>query len=125
MKTNNLILIGLLIGFFLLGYNALEESKPEYKDKRIYSELKNYMPYFLEKRFGGYSIVSKITKEKEKPPATEVFKRLEQLEKMWGKEFLKISDNSLIIVDKNGTQVGKIEFHLQSEKKWVKSYFGI
>jgi len=125
VKTSNLILIGLLVGFFMLGFNALQEAKPEAKEERVYQALKAYMPYVLEKRLGGYSIVSKITGKKEKPPAAELFKRLDQLEKIWGKEHLKIEGNNLIVVDKNGTILGTIPFHFPKEKKWVKEFFGV
>ncbi|MCK5110101.1 MAG: hypothetical protein KAQ94_01180 [Arcobacteraceae bacterium] len=122
-KLSNLFIIGLTILFFVLGFNALQDAQPEHKSKRIYKELKEYIPYYLEKRVGGFQIMMKGSKEKEKPPITEVFSRLDQLEKGWGKEFLKIVDNDLIIMDKNGTQIGKIPFHLPEEKQWVKTFF--
>jgi hypothetical protein len=43
------------------------------------------MPYYLEKRIGGFSIMKKGSKVKEKPPITEVLSRLEQFEQGWGK----------------------------------------
>lgn len=123
MKLNNLILVGLMIGFFLLGYNTYQDAKPQPKSERIYKELKQYMPYVIEQRVGGFNIVSKITGEKEKPPSTEVYKRLDQLEKMWGKEFLSIEGNYIIVKDKSNNVVGKVKIELPTEKLWVESFF--
>ena len=125
MNSRSLIFLGLLIGFFLLGYNAFMDAKPEPKSERIYKELKSYMPYEIERRVGGYSIISKETGIKEKPPATEVFKRLDELEKMWGKEFLMIENNTILVKDKTGKTIGKVAIELESEKKWVQNFFQI
>ncbi len=125
MKISNLILVGLMIGFFLLGYNTLQDSKPQAKSERIYKELKQYMPYVVEQRVGGFNIVSKITGEKEKPPSTELYKRLDQLEKMWGKEFLSIEGKYVIVKDKNKNIIGKVKIELPTEKMWVNSFFGL
>ncbi len=124
-KLSNLFIIGLTILFFVLGFKALQEAQPEHKNKRIYTELKAYMPYYLEKRIGGFQIMMKDSKEKEKPPINEVFARLDQLEKGWGKKFLKIVDNELIIMDKDGKQIAKIPFKEPAEKRWVKKFFNI
>ncbi len=122
-RVSNLFIIGLTVLFFVLGFKALQEAQPEQKNKRIYSELKVYIPYYLEKRIGGFQIMMKNSKEKEKPPINEVFSRLDQLEKGWGKKFLKIVDNDLIIMDKTKKQIGKISFEEPSEKRWVKRFF--
>lgn len=125
MKFGNGVLVALIILFFMLGYKSYQEAKPQEKSQRIYLELKKHMPYYLEKRVGGFQIMMKGSTTKEKPPITEVYRRLEQLEQGWGKEFLKIKGNDLIVVDKNGTQVAKIPFHLDEEKIWVQQYFDI
>ncbi|RLA83811.1 MAG: hypothetical protein DRG78_03255 [Epsilonproteobacteria bacterium] len=124
-KFSNIFMVGLTMLFFVLGYNALQDAQPEPKNERIYKELKAYMPYYLEKRVGGFQIMMKGSKTKEKPPITEVYRRLEQLEKGWGKEFLKIVDNDLIVIDKDGKTIGKIAFHLPEEKQWVNKFFEI
>jgi hypothetical protein len=125
MKVSNLFIVGLTILFFVLGFNALKDAQPEPKNKRIYKELKAYSPYYLEKRVGGFQIMMEGSKTKEKPPITMVFSRLDQLEKGWGKEFLKIVNNDLIVMDKNGTAIGKIPFKEPAEKQWVKTFFEI
>lgn len=125
MNTKVVIIVGLIVGFFLIGYNIFKDSLPEAKNERIYKELKVYMPYELEKRVGGYSIVSKITGIKEKPPASQVFKRLDELEKIWGQEFLSIEGNTIIIKNKTNEIIGKVNIQSENEKQWVKSFFQI
>ena len=123
MKISNLFIVGLTILFFALGFKALQEAQPEHKNRRVYKELKAYIPYYLEKRIGGFRIMMKGSKEKEQPPINQVFSRLDTLEKGWGKEALKIVNNDLIIMDKNGTQIGKIVLKTNEEKQWVKTFF--
>lgn len=120
---NRLLFISFLGIFLFLGIMALKDGMPTQKNEKVYSVLQNYMPYFLEKRVGGYSIVSKETGIKEKPPAKDLFIRLEQLEKMWGQEFLKLEDSSLVILDKNKNEIIKLKLETDAEKNWVKSYF--
>jgi hypothetical protein len=118
-KISNFAILAITILFFTLGFQALDQAKTAPKSKRVYKELKNYMPYYLEKRIGGFSIMKKGSKVKEKPPITEVLSRLEQLEQGWGKEHLKLSNNDLIIMDENKTAIGKIVLKNQAEKSWV------
>ncbi|MEA2019113.1 MAG: hypothetical protein U9N59_11755 [Campylobacterota bacterium] len=125
MKVSKYFIIALTILFFGLGFKALQDAQPEAKNKRIYTELKKYNPYYLEKRVGGFQIMMKGSKTKEKPPIDQVFTRLEQLEKGWGKESLKIVENDLIVMDKEGKEIGKIAFHLPEERIWVETFFGI
>ena len=125
MKLSGTFMIALAILFFGLGFNALQEAKPSQMNKRIYKELKPYIPFYLEKRIGGFSILSKEDNIKEKPPITEVYHRLEQLEKGWGMKHLKIVASDLIVVDTNGTQIGKISLQTQEEKVWIETFFGI
>ena len=125
MRLSNYFFVALTILFLALGFNALNKAQPEEKNERIYKALKPHMPYYLEKRVGGFQIMMKGSKEKEKPPITEVYKRLDQLEKGWGQKHLKIVGNDLIIMDENSTQIDKISFHLPKEKDWVKTFFMI
>jgi hypothetical protein len=118
-----LLLFAFFAIFMFLGIMALKEGMPTPKNERVYSILQKHMPYTLEKRVGGYSIVSNETGIKEKPPAKDLFLRLEQLEKMWGKDFLKLDNDILIVLDKNKNEVTKIELKTKEEKAWVKEYF--
>jgi hypothetical protein len=124
MKMSNFFIVGLIILFFILGFNALQEAKPSNKNERIYTLLKKYNPYYLEKRIGGFSILSKNDKIKEKPPITEVYHRLEQLEQGWGMEHLKI-ENNIVYIYNNKKQIGTIKLKTKDEKRWVKEYFNL
>ena len=42
---------------------------------------------------------------------------------MWGKDFLKLDNDILIVLDKNKNEVTKIELKTKEEKAWVKEYF--
>ena len=123
MKSKNLLIIAFFAIFMFLGISALKQGMPSPKNERVYTILQKQMPYVLEKRAGGFSIKSEITGIKEKPPAKDVFLRLEQLEKQWGKEFLKLDGNTLIILDKNKKEVKKIILANDVELSWVKEYF--
>ena len=101
----------------------LKDSMTDPINERVYTILQKHMPYTLEKRVGGYSIVSNETGVKEKPPAKDLFLRLEQLEQQWGKEFLKLENNTLIILDKDKNKVDKIDLKTNEEINWVKEYF--
>ncbi|APW64788.1 MULTISPECIES: hypothetical protein [Arcobacteraceae] len=123
MKTKNLLIIAFFAIFMFLGISALKQGMPSPKNERVYSILQKHMPYVVEKRAGGFSIKSKITGIKEKPPAKDIFLRLEQLEKQWGMEFLKLEGNNLFILDKNKKEITKIILKNQEELSWVKDYF--
>lgn len=123
MKTKNLLIIAFFAIFMFLGISALNQGMPSAKNERVYSILQKHMPYKVEKRAGGFSIKSKITGIKEKPPAKDIFLRLEQLEKQWGMEFLKLEGSNLFILDKNKKEIKKIILKNQEELLWVKDYF--
>ncbi len=123
MKISRLLIVAFFAVFMLLAIMALKEGMPSEKDARVYPILQKYIPYVIEKRAGGLTIKSKITGIKEKPPAKVVYGRLEQLEKQWGKEFLKLEGTTLSILDKNKKQITKIILNNDKELTWVKSYF--
>ncbi len=125
MTTKNLIFISLIAGFLLLGINALIQSKPQEKSERIYSAVKPYMPYKLEKTMTGYAIISTQTQVKEKPPASELWKRLDQLEQIWGEEHLQIKNNNLIVLDKQDQVIATIPIKTAKEKQWLISFFNL
>ena len=112
-----ILFIGFLGMFLFLGIMALKEGLPAQKNERVYAILQNHIPYVLEKR------VSNETGVKEKPPAKDLFGRLEQLEKLWGQEFLRLEESFLIILDKNKNEVSRLKLETIEEKAWVESYF--
>lgn len=122
-KTGNLLLIGFLVGFFAIGYVAFQDALPEEKNERVYEQLKTYFPYTIKQRLGGFTIIYKITGDKEKPPASEFFKRIDELDKQWAVDHLRLNASNLEVLDKNKKVVGVIKLQSQSEINWVKTFF--
>ncbi len=124
MKFSNFMLVGLAVLFFVLGYLALQEAQPQHKNPRVYSLIKKHIPYYLEKRVGGFSILNKYNKEKEKPPIKEVYVRLQTLQIGWAKTNLKL-ENNILFVYKDKQKVDEIKLLSEDEILWVKKYFDI
>ena len=125
MKTKNLLITAFFVIFMVLGIMALKEGMPSERNERVYPLVQKHIPYVIEKRAGGLSIKSKITGIKEKPPAKEVFLRLEQLEKQWARDFLKLDNQTLVIMDKDKKDIAKIVLQSSEEIRWAKEYFEI
>lgn len=120
------LLPALFLGFFLIGINALLESKPSPKNARVYKTVQQFSPYKLEKRFGGLRIINKEdAKFKEKPNNMSLFKEFERLERTWGKTHLKLEKSTLLIVDNNGTVVHTLPLQSKEETAFVHHYYGI
>ena len=118
--------IAIILGFFLFGLDAFFQSRPGEKNERVYKTVQTYSPYYLDKRFGGLQIMSKENPEfKEKPTNATLFTEFSRLEKEWAKTHLKIEQNSLIILDNNGTQVSSLLLQSIEELDFVHSYYGI
>ena len=113
------------LAFLLLAINAYISSKPQNKNE-IYKQIKKYSPYYLEKRFGGLEIKSRLDKNfLEKPSNMEVFHRLEQLEKIWGEKNLQIKNNTLYIYDKNHKPIKELKNLSNDELKFIHTFYGI
>jgi hypothetical protein len=113
------------LALILMSIVAFQEGKPSTKAP-IYKELKKYSPYYLEKRFGGLQIMSKTDKEfKEKPKNIELFRRLDYLEKSWGKNHLKIVENKLTILDNNKTVITIVPIKSKEDSNFLHSFYGI
>lgn len=119
----NLLPIALAAGLLFFGWQAYSEAKPESRDKRVYAELKPYIPYKIEKRVGGLSISNTLNDNIEKPPATQVYHRLDELEKLWGKRYLKLEKNQLFVLDDNNKTIKTILLQNEGELSYVKSFF--
>jgi len=118
--------IALLIGFLLFGLDAFFQSKPSAKNKRVYTTVQKYSPYYLDKRFGGLTIMNKEDAEfKEKPNNMTLFKEFERLEKSWGKTHLKIESNTLIILDNNNSQLATLPLQTKEEMDFAQQYYGL
>ena len=119
------LVIALGLGFAFLAINAFMEAKPVSKAP-IYKSIEKYSPYYLEKRFGGLEIMSKIDPNfKEKPNNMEVFHRMEFLEKEWGQKHLKIVSNTLVVSDNNGTKLVKLPISTKIDSDFIHKYYGI
>jgi len=115
----------LVIALTFMAIMAFQQAKPTAKAP-IYKEVQKYSPYYLDKRFGGLRIMSKIDKEfKEKPTNMEVFHRLEFLEKEWGKNHLKVENQKLIVLDNNKSQIANINLSSDEDKRFIHSFYGI
>ena len=125
MSAKKGLFIGFLFAFFVMGFISMQRATPEAKEERIYKAIKVYSPYKLEKRVGGLTIVDSRTGDKEKPEAAEIFHRLDEVDKVWGKKYLKVENNDVIVMGENNQTMVKIFMETAKEKKWVKSFFGI
>ncbi len=115
----------LTLGLTFIVIVAFQLAKPTPKAP-IYKEIKQYSPYYLDKRFGGLQIMSKIDKNfKEKPDNMEVFHRLEFLEKEWGKKHLQLLKDRVIIVDDNRTEVTTIPISNSKDIEFIHSFYGV
>ena len=118
--------IALLIGFMLFGLSAFIQSKPSTKNDHVYKTVQKYSPYYMDKRFGGLTILNKEDPEfKEKPNNMTLFKEFERLEKAWGKTHLKIENNTLIILDNNGSQQATLLFQSKEESDFAHQFYGL
>ena len=116
----------LMLAFFGLGISAFMQSKPSHKNERVYTTVKKYSPYYTDQRIGGIQIMSKEDAEfKEKPDNTDLFKRLDELEREWAKTHLKFENNVLIILDNNGTQQATLPLNTHEEINFTHTFYGI
>ena len=58
-NKKNILLIGLIVIFFIVGFIGFKGALPENKNHRVYTILQEYFPYTLEKRTGGLAIIYK------------------------------------------------------------------
>lgn len=125
MNMNKLLLIGFLIAFVIMGALTMQRSMPSHKEERIYNALKVYMPYKLDKYVGGLAIVDSRDGRKEKPSAQEVLLRLDELEREWGREYLKVEGDHVIILGENNQSVARVFIESPQERDFLKKFFGI
>jgi len=125
MDVKKGLFIGFLFAFLVMGFVSMQRAMPEAKEDRIYNAIRVYSPYKIEKRVGGLALVDSRTGTKEKPEASEFYHRLDEVEKIWGKEHLKIENNDVIVMGDNGQTIVKIFMETPKEKKFVKTFFGI
>jgi len=120
------IFIALGVAFLFFGISSYMQSRPAPKNKRVYDIVQEYNPYYLDKRFGGLTILNKNDKEfKEKPSNMDVFHRIEALGKKWASSHLKLENSTLFIKDNNSSAITKIPLNGSEEINFVHNYYGI
>ncbi len=119
------IFVVLLFVFIFLSFIAFKNALPESKNKEVMNMLSSYMPYRLEKRLGGLTIIDTRTNTKEKPANDVVFKRLDELEKEWGKKYLIIDGYKLSVKNESGKIIKTFNLKNKDEVSFVHSFFGI
>lgn len=125
MDVKKALIFGVIAASVVLGTLSMKRALPDAKEDRIYEAIKVYSPYVLEKRIGGLEIIDKRNGQKEKPSAAEVFHRQDELDKKWGKEYLKVENNELIVMGENNQTITRIFIENESERKFLKRFFGI
>ena len=121
-----LLPFALLIGFMLFGLSAFIQSKPSTKNDHVYKTVQKYSPYYMDKRFGGLTILNKEDPEfKEKPNNMTLFKEFERLEKTWAKTHLKLESNTLIILDNNGSVQATLPLQTKEELDFAQEFYGL
>ena len=121
----NYLFIALSLGLTFMAFMAFQQAKPTPKAP-IYKEVKKYSPYYMDKRFGGLQIMSRVDESfKEKPTNMELFHRLEFLEKEWGKTHLKVVNNQLEVMDNNASTIATIPLSTPNNSSFVHSFYGI
>ena len=125
MLSNKLVyaIIGILI---FLTVSAFIMGRPSHRDKRIYPIVRQYAPFVIENGLGGLKIKRKDNPDfKEEPDAVNFYHRLNELERTWAKSHLRVNNNRLQILDNNGSVVKEVELKSDSERKFVKDYYGV
>ena len=125
-RLKKLLPFVLMLGFLALGISAFIQSKPSQKNERVYTAVKKYSPYFTQQYMGGIQIMSKENADfKDQPNNTDLFKRLDELERKWAKKHLKLENHVLIILDNNGTQQATLPLNTQEEINFTHTFYGI
>ncbi len=125
MNAKKGLFLGLLFAFFVMGVLSMQRAMPDAKEERIYKAIKVYMPYKVEKRMGGLTLIDTRDGRKEKPDAASFYHRLDELEKEWGKQHLRVVNNDVVVVGDNNQSIVKIFIQTQQEREWLHKFFGI
>ena len=125
MSAKKGLFIGFLFAFLVMGYVSMQRAMPEAKEDRIYKAIRVYSPYKVEKRMGGLTIIDSRDGRKEKPSAAEFYHRLDEVDKEWGAEHLRVDSNDVVILGDNNQTVVKIYLETEAERKFVQSFYGI
>lgn len=125
MNVKKALIFGFFTAFLILGVVSMKRAMPEAKEERIYAAIKVYSPYVIEKKVGGLTIIDKRNGEKESPSSKEFFHRVDELDKAWGKENLRVENNEVLVMGENNQSVARIFIETEKEREFVKKFFGI
>lgn len=125
MNMKKALIFGFFTAFLILGMLSMKRAMPEAKEDRIYTAIKVYSPYIVEKKVGGLTIIDKRNGEKESPSSQEFFHRVDELDKAWAKEHLKVENNEVLILGENNQTVARIFIETEKEREFVKKFYGI
>ncbi len=125
MSIKKGLIYGVVFAFLVMGFISMQRATPETKSERIYKEIKVYSPYVIEKRIGGLTIIDKRTGTKEKPSASEVLHRLDEVDKEWGRAHLRIEQSDLIVLGDNNQTIVKIFIESEEERAFLHSFYGL
>jgi hypothetical protein len=125
MNAKKGLFIGFLFAFLVMGFVSMQRAMPESKEDRIYKAIRLYSPYKIEKRIGGLTIVDSRTGTKEKPEAAEFFHRLDEVDKIWGHNHLKIDNDNVLVFGENNQTIIKIHIETEAERKFIKTFYKI
>lgn len=117
------IFIALVFIFAFLSFVAFKDALPEAKNKEVMNAIAPYFPYKLEKTLKGLKIVNVKTGESEEPSNSVVFKRLDEIEKKWGKQHLRLNGKVLIIMDDNKKVIKKIKLNDKKAIQFAHKFF--
>ena len=62
---------------------------------------------------------------KEKPNNMTLFKEFERLEREWGKNHLKLDNNTLLILDNSGKTKSTLPLNSKDEIVFIHQYYGV
>lgn len=119
------IFVALVVVMSFLSFVAFKNALPEAKNKEVMNAIKPYFPYKLEKTLKGLKIVNTKTGESEEPSNSVVFKRVDEIEKKWGKTHLKLEGANLIILDDDNKMIKKIYLNDKKAIDFVHKFFGL
>jgi hypothetical protein len=125
MNMKKALIFGFFTAILVLGMLSMKRAMPEAKEDRIYTAIKVYSPYIVEKKVGGLTIIDKRNGEKESPSSQEFFHRVDELDKKWGKEHLSIENNEVLILGENNQTVARIFIETEKERDFVKRFYGL
>jgi hypothetical protein len=111
--------------FFLLALGLFIKGQPQSREHRVYTLLKPYIPYKIEKRMSGLFIRNTKTEEKIEPKNSEIYNVLDSLEKDWGETHLHLLGDTLTIVDEQNKTLSTITLKNEKERHYIHTFFGL